>query len=116
MYQPYIPTALIIVPAGDFPELRLKAWASRIITAFLNVCLQDLCSRFTSDQRPGQLALAAAAFAKLAEWLLLVEQCPRYLSQVQADNIQRVSWEPLAINQQLHFWSTVDVRFRFYLF
>ena len=66
-YQPHIPTALIIVGAGEYPDLRLKAWTSRVVTAFLSVALQDVCKQVTDAERSPQLALAAAATAKLAE-------------------------------------------------
>ena len=78
--------------AGEFPELRLKAWTSRVITSFLSVALQDLCAKFTNDSRDGELAMAASATAKLAEWMLAVERCPRYMTQEQTTNVHRIAW------------------------
>lgn len=92
-YQCHIPVALLNVPAGEFPELRLKAWTSRVLTAFLSVCLQDLCSRFANGVRPPRLALAAGSCAKLSEWMLKCERTPRYMTQTQADELQAVAWE-----------------------
>ena len=92
-YQPHIATAVIVVAAGEYPELRLKAWTSRVITAFLAVALQDACSKFTNAERPPQLAMAAMACVKLAEWMLMIERYPRYLTQEQADHLHRLSWE-----------------------
>ena len=95
-YQPFIPTALLAVPAGDFPELRLKAWSSRVITAFISVCLQDLSARYSDATRPPLLAAATVAVAKLAEWMLLVEKYPRLLSEEQAEHLYNVGWETLS--------------------
>lgn len=92
-YQPHIPTALIVVAAGEYPELRLKAWTSRVITAFLAVCLGDLCQRFDDAERPVQLALAAASCMKLSEWMLMMERYPRFLTQQQADHLCQLCWE-----------------------
>lgn len=97
-YQPHIPTALLIVGAGEYPELRLKAWTSRVLTAYLSVALQELCQRFTDANRPLQLALAAASCGKMSEWLLLVERYPRYLSEVEAQHLHTVAWEFLRFN------------------
>ena len=41
-YQPYIPVAILLVPPGEYPELRLKAWTSRVLSAFLSVAMQDM--------------------------------------------------------------------------
>ena len=95
-YQPFIPTALFVVPAGDFPELRLKAWSSRVITAFVSVCLQDLSAQYTDAARPPLLAAATMACAKLAEWMLLVEKYPRLLTEEQSDHLYKVGWETLS--------------------
>ena len=95
-YQPFIPTALLVVPAGDFPELRFKAWSSRVITAFVSVCLQDLSARYTSATRPPLLAAATMACAKLSEWMLLVEKYPRFLTEEQAEHLYNVGWETLS--------------------
>ncbi len=91
--QPHIPTALLIVPAGEYPELRLKAWTSRVITAFVAVALQDVCRQFNAAEIPKQLALSTAACVKIAAWMLLIEKCPRYLSEDQANDLYNLSWE-----------------------
>ena len=92
-YQPFIPTALIVVPAGEFPELRLKAWASRVVTAFVSVCLQDLSAQHQGEL-PQLLAAATVACAKLAEWMLMVEKYPRLLTEQQANHLYNLGWEP----------------------
>ena len=99
-YQPYIPLSVIAVKPGDYPELRLKAWTSRLITAFLSVALQDLCNN-ENDQRDPELALATVATSKLAEWMLWIENCPRYMSQDQASTATRLSQEILGL---FRFW------------
>ena len=102
-YQPYIPAALLLVKAGDYPELRLKAWCSRVLTSFCSVVLQDLCAQMRGEGRhvPGPLALAAASCQRLSQWMLLIEQCPRYLTVEQAENLQRIGWEFLDVYQVL---------------
>ena len=75
----------------------MKAWTSRVITSFLSVALQDLCATFTNDTRDDELAMAASATAKLSDWLLAVERCPRYMTQEQTTNIYRIAWELLGI-------------------
>ena len=96
-YQPHIPPAVIIVPAGEYPELRLKAWTGRVISAFVAVALQDVSNRFVDTERPSQLALATMAAVKLAEWLLMIERYPRFLSQQQAEHLYRIAWEFLFV-------------------
>ena len=91
--------------AGEYPELRLKAWTSRLITAFLAVALQDVCSQFTDADRPAQLTMATAACAKLSEWMLLLERYPKLLTQNQADHLYAVSWEILD-------WSSIVFMFK----
>jgi hypothetical protein len=98
-----------MVPAGEYPELRLKAWTSRVLTAYLAIALQDVCSRFTNANRPAQLALATAACAKLAEWMLIIEKSPRYLTEDQANSIHRVSWESPLLNWELQVLSVKSV-------
>ena len=64
-----------------------------MITAFLAVALQDVCRQFNAAEIPKQLALATAACVKIAEWMLLIEKCRRYLSEDQANDLHRLSWE-----------------------
>ena len=98
-YQPFIPSALLVVPAGDFPELRLKAWSSRIITAFVSICLQDVSSTYSNATRSPLLAAATMASAKLSEWMLLIERYPRLLTEEQAEHLYNVGWETLSCYQ-----------------
>ena len=50
-----------VAKAGDYPELPLKAWTSRVVTSFLCVALQDVSKRFANDERNHELALATPA-------------------------------------------------------
>ena len=96
-YQPFIPVSVIVAKAGEYPELRLKAWTSRVVTSFLCVALQDVSTQFTNEERNQELALATAATTKLSEWLLAIERCPRFMSVEQADNLHRLAWEFLVV-------------------
>ena len=92
-YQPFIPVSVLAVKAGDYPELRLKAWTSRVLTTFLSVCLQDLCKRVPNDKMDDELMLATVAMTKLSDWLLKLEMTPRYMTRVQANDLDRLAWE-----------------------
>lgn len=81
------------VKAGDYPELRLKAWTSRVLCSFLSVCLNELCSRLPNPDE--ELMLANMTMAKLGAWMLAVERCPRYMSADQAHNVLGLCWEHL---------------------
>ena len=63
------------------------------MTAFLATCLEQACAGFAVDAVPPRLALAAAALKKLSQWLLAVEQAPRYLSQEEADHMNNLGNE-----------------------
>lgn len=95
-YQQHIPVAVLGISSVDYPELKLKAWTNRVMTAFLAVCLQEACTKY-SDPIPGRLALACAAAHKLSEWLLRVEMTKRYMSQEEADGIYKLACEWLGI-------------------
>lgn len=92
-YQPYIPVSVMAVKPGEYPEMRLKAWTSRLLTAFLAVCLSDLCQQLPPHERDQELVLAAAVLAKMSEWMLAVERCPRLMTVQLAANVDRVCWE-----------------------
>ena len=96
-YQSFIPVSVVVAKVGDYPELPLKAWTSRVVTSFVCVALQDASKRFANDERKHELALAMPAKTNLSEWLLAIEQCPRYMSLEQADNVHRWAWEFLVV-------------------
>ncbi len=110
-YQQHIPVAVLGISRVDYPELKLKAWTNRVMTAFLAVCLQEACTKY-SDPIPGRLALACAAVQKLSEWLLLLEMTKRYMSQTEADNIYKLANEWLSITSLfLMLWYASQTKF-----
>lgn len=72
--------------------MRLKAWTSRVLTAFLAVCLNDLSSGYRSEQRDRELSLSTAALVSLADWMLTIERSPRLLTSVQANDLEEKAW------------------------
>ena len=74
---------------SEHAELKLKAWASRMLTPFLAVCLKEACAKRSSqgEQVPESMAVAAVALNRLADWMLKLEQAPRYLSDMQAQEL-----------------------------
>lgn len=99
-YQPFIPVTVLAVKPGEYPELRLKAFTSRVMTTFLSVCLQDLYSHVPNDQVDRELLLATVAVAKLSNWMLQLERTPRYMTRQQAIDLHDLSWEFLGC----YFW------------
>ena len=85
--------SILTVKPGDYPELRLKAWTSRVLTSFISVCLQDLCNRLPNDQVDQELMLATVALTKMSDWILLLERTPRYMTRQQATALEDLSWE-----------------------
>ena len=81
---------------GDFPELRIKAYAGRILVAFL----QQKMAQLVNDQaNPTEvLLLVYGTLTALCEWLHLVESAQRYLSEEEANNIWNTSLVFLAGN------------------
>ena len=78
-YQPFIPVSAIVAKAGDYPELPLKAWTSRVVTSFLRVALQDVQYLYGLQMMNGIKSwhdMGTPAKTKLSEWLLAIEQCP----------------------------------------
>lgn len=93
-YQPYIPVTVMAVKAGEYPELRLKAWTSRVLTSFLAVCMKDLNERLAGQDE--EVSMGAAAMVKLSDWMLSVERSPRLLSEDQANDLHLKSWRFLS--------------------
>ena len=87
--------AVLAVKTGEYPELRLKAWTSRVLCAFLAVCLHEVCQQIPAAERDQELVLATAAMAKLADWMLLVERSPRLMSAEQVAKVDHVCWSLL---------------------
>lgn len=94
-YQPFIPVSVMQVKAGDYPEMRLKAWTSRVLTTFLSVCLQDLSNTAPNDQVDQELMLATVSLTKLSDWMLQIERTPRYMTRDHSNKLEELSWQSL---------------------
>ena len=68
-------------------ELRLKAWHSRVMVAFLAVCLQQVVVATPEAERTTDLILSAQATLQIANWNLDLEMCPIDLSQEEGDRL-----------------------------
>lgn len=68
-------------------ELRLKAWHSRVMVAFLAVCLQQVIAATPPAERSLDLVLIAAATLQISNWNLDLENCPIDLAEDQANRL-----------------------------
>ena len=85
-----------MVKDGEYPELRIKAYAGRILVAFLQELVRNLVASFGSDDIPQPLPLVHGAMTHMCTWLLQIEGAPRFLSRSQADAIWNTSLPNLA--------------------
>ena len=78
---------------GDFPELRIKAHAGRILVSFLQQKVAALINKLHEKQEPitEVLCLVHGTLSALCKWLQLVESAQRYLSEEEATNIWETS-------------------------
>lgn len=90
-YQPFIPVSVLVVKDGEYPELRLKAYTSRVLTTFLALCLRDLCT--SNDVEDKELMMATVSMTKLSDWMLQLERTPRYMTRAHANQLEALSWE-----------------------
>lgn len=97
-YQHAICSALILVKEGEYPELRIKAYAGRVLVSYLQhkiaILVQDLKSRDAVDDG---VLLVHGVLTSICQWYLLVESAQRYLSQSEADAIWNESLKFLAV-------------------
>jgi hypothetical protein len=77
----------LIVKTGEFPELRIKAYAGRVLLAYLQSVVANLVNSFSAGDVPEDLLLVHGVLSEMCRWFILVEQAGRYLSQQQADEI-----------------------------
>lgn len=90
-------TALLAAPAGEYPELKIKAFAGRVMLAFLQAKVAGVLNAWSQEQViPEKMLLIHGTLTSLSEWMLLLEECPRFLSQQQADNLWHLSQRCLA--------------------
>ena len=71
--------------------------------AFVAVCLQDLCRQFSDDERDIELALGTVSCTRLAAWMLLIENTPRYISSARAQEISQAAWSLLVCSKSIKF-------------
>ena len=92
-YQQPICAALIQVKDGDFPELRIKAYAGRVLIAFLQEKIAELIrSQHSSGTVINEVVLMVhSTLSLLCKWFLLVENAGRYLSADEANEIWSTS-------------------------
>ena len=83
--------SLPIITTGHFDEtsgeLRLKAWHTRVMVAFLAVCLQQVVVATPEAERTTDLILSAQATLQIANWNLDLEMCPIDLSQEEGNRL-----------------------------
>ena len=98
-YQHPICSALLTVKQGEFPELRIKAWAGRVLIVFLQHKIAELINKLASDpdvEGPNEvLLLVNAVLTSICDWFASVEKAGRYLSEEEANNIWSTSLETL---------------------
>ena len=95
-YQQYIPVQVLGISKTDYPELKLKAWTNRVMTAYLAVAMKQQALQMNQGERPSRFVLGAAVCKKLSQWLLQVEMCPRKLTQEQANHMNTLAFEYLS--------------------
>ena len=88
-YQPPICAALLLVKPGEYPELRIKAYASRVLLSYLQ-CL--MAQMITERHDAGiaidrELLLIHGVLTSMCAWFSKVEHANRYLTREQADDI-----------------------------
>ena len=96
-YQHPICAALLTVKNGEFPELRIKAYAGRVLLSFL----QHKVAQVVNAQRAAEteidqvLLMIHFALVSLCDWFLKVETAQRYLSATEAEDIYSESLQLL---------------------
>ena len=92
--------SLPIITTGHFDaipgELRLKAWATRVLVAFMAVCLRDVVQRTDASNQTVDLKLATLGCTQIANWSLMLENYPLNLSEEQATNLYDLGMKYLA--------------------
>ena len=80
---------------GEFPELRIKAYASRLLLSFLQ---STVCQLINEQHSAGdgvpigrELLLIHGSLTAMCSWFSKVELANRYLTQQEADDIWNTS-------------------------
>lgn len=99
-YQHTICTALILVKEGEYPELRIKAYASRVLLGFLQQKVAQLVNQQHASNAavPEPLLMVHGALKEMSQWFKLIESAQRYLSTTEAEEIWAVSMRFLVFN------------------
>ena len=82
----------------DWAELRLKAYASRVFTAFMAVCLQVVQRQHGNADM--DLNLITVATQQLSTWMLDVEIYPLDLTDEQSEHIYATGFQSLGFAQK----------------
>lgn len=98
-YQHPICSALITVKQGEYPELRIKAWAGRVMIVFLQHKVAELIRKLAADpdvEGPSEvLLLVNAVLSSICQWFASVEKAGRYLTEEESNSIWGTSLEIL---------------------
>ena len=79
-------------------ELKLKAYATRIMVTFLAVCLRSACNARDPSEQSVELRLCTLLLTQLSNWSLDVETCPIELTAEQAQRLYDTGMEFLVPN------------------
>ncbi len=113
-YQHPICAALILVKDGEYPELRIKAYASRVLVTFLQHKVANLATalREQSDDNTidPNVVLANGVLSSMCNWLLMLERANRYLSRAEADAIWNESLTFLGEKGNQHMKEATNIQ------
>ena len=78
-----------MVKDGEYPELRIKAYAGRVLLSFLQSKVACVVSNQTRDSGTADhvLLMILGALTSMCKWFALVESAQRYLSNSEAQEI-----------------------------
>ena len=111
--QVYITSGMLKRDPRGYPELLGKAHNSRVLMAFLAVCVRSLAQQHPADL---ELQLAARVATTMSVWHDLLERTPRYMTQIQAEALDNCGLSfvreykrlaVLAFHQSKHRWKLI---------
>ena len=83
------------------PELTLKAYHGRVMVSFLATCTEAAQTDLGGPGVDADLDLTVVCCQLIAQWHLLLEQCGRYLSREEADELSAVALRFLRVYRAL---------------
>ena len=103
-YQPPICAALLNVKPGEHAELRIKAYAGRVMLSFLQFTTAELVNTRHEEglEIRHDLLLMHGVLTSLCDWFSKVETAGRYLTQQEADDIWETSLLCPALSSSCH--------------